>query len=102
MMPRGHSKSTILDVFNAWVIYCYPETQILHQGTTDSDAYKCSSGTRDVLARHPLTINNEDVKIKKGEVERWFVKGTDDALWHDVGKRHSFRGNRASCALHPK
>lgn len=81
MMPRGHSKSTILDVFNAWVIYCYPETQILHQGTTDSDAYKCSSGTRDVLARHPLTINNEDVKIKKGEVERWFVKGTDDVRY---------------------
>lgn len=81
MLPRGHSKSTILDVFNAWVIYCYPETQILHQGTTDSDAYKCSSGTRDVLARHPLTINNDDVKIKKGEIERWFVKGTDDVRY---------------------
>ncbi|WP_151759895.1 phage terminase large subunit [Acinetobacter nosocomialis] len=81
MMPRGHSKSTILDVFNAWVIYCWPETQILHQGTTDSDAYKCSSGTRDVLSRHPLTIDCDAVKIKKGEVERWFVNGTNDVRY---------------------
>ncbi|WEI24227.1 phage terminase large subunit [Acinetobacter bereziniae] len=81
MLPRGHSKSTILDVFNAWVIYCWPETQILHQGTTDSDAYKCSSGTRDVLARHPLTIDCQDVHIKKGETERWFVKGTTDVRY---------------------
>ncbi|HCT4389956.1 phage terminase large subunit [Acinetobacter baumannii] len=81
MMPRGHSKSTILDVFNAWVIYCWPETQILHQGTTDSDAYKCSSGTRDVLSRHPLTIDCDPVKIKKGEVERWFVNGTNDVRY---------------------
>ena len=81
MLPRGHSKSTILDIFNAWVIYCWPETQILHQGTTDSDAYKCSSGTRDVLARHPLCINNPNVQIKKGETERWFVKGTKDVRY---------------------
>lgn len=81
MMPRGHSKSSILDVFNAWVIYCWPKTQILHQGTTDSDAYKCSKGTRDVLERHPLCINNHAVSIRQGEVERWFVNGTPDVRY---------------------
>ena len=65
MMPRGHSKSTILDVFNAWVIYCWPETQILHQGTTDDDAYKCSNGTKLVLEKHPLCADNPEVKRKK-------------------------------------
>ncbi|OEY96046.1 transcriptional regulator [Acinetobacter proteolyticus] len=78
MLPRGHSKSSILLVFNAWVVYCWPKTQILHQGTTDPDAHKCSRGTRDVLARHPLCINNLSVGIKQGEVERWFVNGTND------------------------
>ena len=81
MLPRGHSKSSILLVFNAWVIYCWPKTQILHQGTTDPDAYKCSRGTRDVLARHPLCINNHEVGIKQGEVERWFVNGTTDVQY---------------------
>lgn len=81
MLPRGHSKSSILDVFNAWVIYCWPNTQILHQGTTDADAYKCSKGTRDVLERHPLCLNNPAVGIKQGEIERWFVNGTPDVRY---------------------
>ncbi|HAV5267378.1 phage terminase large subunit [Acinetobacter baumannii] len=81
MMPRGHSKSSMLDVFNAWVIYCWPETQILHQGTTDSDAYKCSKGTRDVLERHPLCASNHNVAIRQGEIERWFVNGTNDVRY---------------------
>ncbi|WP_290008133.1 phage terminase large subunit [Acinetobacter pittii] len=81
MMPRGHSKSSMLDVFNAWVIYCWPETQILHQGTTDSDAYKCSKGTRDVLERHPLCASNHNVGIRQGEIERWFVNGTNDVRY---------------------
>lgn len=81
MLPRGHSKSSILDVFNAWVIYCWPNTQILHQGTTDADAYKCSKGTRDVLERHPLCIGNPNVAIRQGEIERWFVEGTPDVRY---------------------
>lgn len=81
MLPRGHSKSTILDVFNAWVIYCWPSTQILHQGTTDDDAYKCSSGTKDVLEKHPLCIDNPSVARKKGEIERWWVNGTKDVRY---------------------
>lgn len=81
MLPRGHSKSTILDVFNAWVIYCWPQTQILHQGTTDEDAYKCSNGTKEVLEKHPLCIGNSSVKRKKGEIERWWVSGTKDVRY---------------------
>lgn len=81
MLPRGHSKSSILDVFNAWVIYCWPDTQILHQGTTDSDAYKCSKGTRDVLERHMLCIGNHNVGIRQGEIERWFINGTPDVRY---------------------
>lgn len=81
MLPRGHSKSTILDVFNAWVIFCWPSTQILHQGTTDEDAYKCSNGTKDVLEKHPLCVSNLDVKRKKGEIERWWVNGTKDVRY---------------------
>jgi hypothetical protein len=74
-------KSSILDVFNAWVIYCWPSTQILHQGTTDADAYKCSKGTRDVLERHPLCTGNPNVAIRQGEIERWFVEGTPDVRY---------------------
>lgn len=81
MLPRGHSKSTILDIFNAWVIYCWPFTQILHQGTTDEDAYKCSNGTKDVLEKHPLCLCNLEVKRKKGEIERWWVAGTQDVRY---------------------
>ena len=55
MMPRGHSKSSMLDVLNAWVIYCWPEqTMILHQGTTDPDAFKCSNGTKTFLKIIPM------------------------------------------------
>lgn len=78
MLPRGHSKSSILDVFNAWVIYCWPETLILHQGTTDDDAFKCSNGTKNVLENHPLCVDNPNVKRKKGETERWWVQGATD------------------------
>ena len=84
MLPRGHSKSSILDVFNAWVIYCWPNTQILHQGTTDADAYKCSKGTRDVLERRPLCIGNPNVAIRQGEIERWFVEGTPDVRYGNM------------------
>lgn len=79
MMPRGHSKSSMLDVFNAWVIYCWPEqTMILHQGTTDPDAFKCSNGTKNVLENHPLCVGNESVKRRSGETERWWVQGSKD------------------------
>ena len=66
MFPRGHSKSTNLDIFNAWLIYEDPEHWILHQGTADRDAYKCSRGTLAVLKTHPLLeITNYSRKIRR-------------------------------------
>ena len=54
MLPRGHAKSTILDVYNAYRLYKNADELILHQGATDPDAYKCSRGTRG----GPTCLNN--------------------------------------------
>jgi hypothetical protein len=78
MFPRGHSKSTNLDIFNAWLIYEDPEHWILHQGTADRDAYKCSRGTLAVLKTHPLTENNELFKKREGTTSKWWVNGSTD------------------------
>lgn len=75
MMPRGHAKSTILDVYNAYRLYKDAEDIILHQGATDPDAYKCSRGTQQVLEKHPLTWNRQKVK---GETQKWWVKDSSD------------------------
>jgi ABC-type lipoprotein export system ATPase subunit len=70
MMPRGHGKSTILDIYNAWKLYNNPNHLILHQGATDPDAYKVSRGTEQVLERHPLcqlfNIKKNVVRLKSG------------------------------------
>ena len=70
MMPRGHGKSTILDIYNAWKLFCNSEHLILHQGATDPDAYKVSRGTEQVLERHPLSnlfgIKRHVVRLKSG------------------------------------
>lgn len=83
MIPRGHAKSTILAVYNAWRFYCNPQYRILHQGDQDTTARKCSRDTRSVLEKHPLTrhlICSE--KIKKsgivGEVDFWWMPGALD------------------------
>lgn len=75
MLPRGHSKSTILDVYNAYRLYKDPNDLILHQAATDTDAYKCSNGTKQVLEKHPLCWNRQKVK---GETQKWWVQGSDD------------------------
>lgn len=75
MLPRGHSKSTILDVYNAYLLYKDPQQLILHQAATDSDAYKCSNGTIQVLESHPLTWNKQK---KRGGTQKWWVQGATD------------------------
>lgn len=75
MMPRGHGKSTMLDVYNAWKFYCNRQHMILHQGATDPDAYKVSRGTEQVLEKHPLTY---DHKKERGELQKWWIKGCND------------------------
>lgn len=76
MMPRGHAKSTILAVYNAWRYYSDPTYRILHQGDQDDTAYKMSRDTQAVLDRHPLTAGV--CARKAGEVQMWWVEGSAD------------------------
>jgi hypothetical protein len=75
MMPRGHAKSTILGVYNAWRYYRDHQYRILHQGDTDATARKCSRDTRAVLRRHPLTQGLGD---GRGDVDFWWTPDAKD------------------------
>jgi len=77
MLPRGHAKSTILGVFNAWVYYCWPRTRILHQSESNPTAYKTSRDTQNVLQHHPLTRGM--IPDGQGTVESWWVRGAMEA-----------------------
>lgn len=76
MIPRGHAKSTILGVFNAWLYDHEHSLRILHQGESDQTAYKCARDTKAVLRKHALTaaIGAEI----RGEISFWWVPGNDD------------------------
>lgn len=98
MMPRGHGKSTILDIYNAWKLFCNPEHLILHQGATDPDAYKVSRGTEQVLERHPLS-NIFGIKKARGETQKWWVSGCTDVRHgsiHARGILSNVTGSRAN------
>lgn len=98
MMPRGHGKSTILDIYNAWKLFCNPEHLILHQGATDPDAYKVSRGTEQVLERHPLS-NLLGIKKARGETQKWWVSGCTDVRHgsiHARGILSNVTGSRAN------
>lgn len=86
MMPRGHGKSTILDIYNAWKLYNNPDHLILHQGATDPDAYKVSRGTEQVLERHPL-CQLFGVKKERGETQKWWVSGSTDVRHGSIHAR---------------
>jgi len=73
MLPRGHAKSTILEIFNAWTYYCWPALRILHQSESDGTALKTSRGTQNVLRHHPLTRGL--LPDTQGTVEQWWVRG---------------------------
>jgi len=79
MLPRGHAKSTILEVFNAWIYYNWGLTRILHQSESDGTALKTSRGTQNVLRHHPLTRGM--LPDGQGTVEQWWVEG---AAAHDA------------------
>lgn len=76
MLPRGHGKSTILEIYNAYKIYKNPQELMMHQGATNSDAYKISRGTIAVLEKHPLT--KDDCTQDRGTVTRWWVAACED------------------------
>lgn len=77
MLPRGHGKSTILDIYNAWKLFCNSQHMILHQGATDGDASKCSRGTQQVIEKHPL-CQIMGIYKARGELQKWWVNGSDD------------------------
>lgn len=72
MLPRGHAKSTILEIFNAWLYYCYPTLRILHQSESDRTALKTSRGTKNVFQRHTLT--RAMAAALRGEIESWWLE----------------------------
>lgn len=86
MMPRGHGKSTILDIYNAWKLFINPDHLILHQGATDPDAYKVSRGTEQVLERHPL-CQIFGIKKARGETQKWWVTGSTDVRHGSIHAR---------------
>lgn len=86
MMPRGHGKSTFLDIYNAWRFYCNPEHLLLHQGATDKDAAKVSRGTEQVLERHPLCVMF-GFKKERGELQKWWVVGSTDVRHGSIHAR---------------
>ncbi len=76
MLPRGHAKSTILGIYNAWRYYCEPSLRILHQGESDPTAFKTARDTKAVLQRHPLT--RDMAGGLRGEVSFWWLPGNPD------------------------
>lgn len=76
MLPRGHAKSTILEIYNAWRYYLSSSYRILHQSESDGTALKTSRGTQNVLRHHPLTRGM--LPDGQGTVEQWWVNGAFD------------------------
>nr|TAL26315.1 MAG: transcriptional regulator [Nitrospirota bacterium] len=74
---RGGAKSTILAVFQAWVLRRNPEFRFLDRSADDSTACKLSADTQNVLRLHPLC---RGLLKKKGRigVERFHVIGAKD------------------------
>lgn len=74
MLPRGHAKSTILEIFNAWIYYCAGDhlLRILHQSESNPTARKTSRGTQNVLRYHPLT---QGMVPEDSAIEQWWVAG---------------------------
>jgi hypothetical protein len=77
MMPRGHAKSTIIGIYNAWRYFLDDQYRILHQGDQDKTARKCSRDTRAVLRRHPLTAHL-DLGYGRGDVDFWWTPNAKD------------------------
>ena len=98
MLPRGHGKSTILDIYNAWKFFVNNQHLILHQGATDDDASKCSRGTQQIIEKHPL-CQLFGVHKARGELQKWWVNGSDDVRHgslHARGVLSNVTGARAN------
>lgn len=97
MLPRGHNKSGIVTVYNAWRFYCDIDDLVLHQGANNIDSLKCSRAVIRILSNHPLCILS-DVKKDRGGVIKWWVKGSQDEQYGSIYARgilSSVTGQRA-------
>lgn len=70
MLPRGHAKSTLLEIYNAWRFFNDPLLRILHQSESNGTALKTSRGTQNVLRHHLLCrgLFEDD-----GRIEQWWL-----------------------------
>lgn len=74
---RGAAKSTIVAVFQAWILYIDGQARLLDQAADDRVARKLSRDTRGVLRRHPLCVGmlpRDDQAVESINV----VTNTDD------------------------
>lgn len=97
MLPRGHGKSTLLDIYNAWKFFINRQHMILHQGATDNDAAKASRGTQQVIEKHPL-CQLFGVHKARGELQKWWVNESEDVRhgsMHARGVLSNVTGARA-------
>ena len=75
MLPRGHGKSTMIEIYIAWCVHDDPiKSMILVQSSTEKDSYKTSKGVQAILEKHPLTKD----MILNGGVQRWYTEQCDD------------------------
>lgn len=81
---RGASKSTIVAVYIAWRLYADPKRRFLIQAADDDTAVKMSRDVREVLRRHPLTL---DLLSKKSAEHMFWVNGSDDERNPSVSAR---------------
>lgn len=99
MIPRGHSKSTNLDIINGGIITNDPQIMIMHQGETDQNASKCSDGTLEVIKNHPLTEGKFDFEKRKGTPSKWWINASDDrryGTFYAKGILSAVTGQRAT------
>lgn len=99
MIPRGHSKSTNLDIINGGIITNNPQIMIMHQGETDPNASKCSDGTLEVIKNHPLTEGKFEFEKRKGTPSKWWINASEDrryGTFYAKGILSAVTGQRAT------
>ena len=99
-LPRGHGKSTLLEIYTAYKIYKNPQELILAMSATDSDALKTSRSAIDILSSHPLTSDN--CTQNRGTVTKWWVSECEDVKHGNVyakGILSNITGSRATIII---
>lgn len=97
---RGGAKSTVVAVFQAWILYGDCTYHLLDQAADDKTARKLSKDTRGVLRRHPLCVG----MLPRGDqaVDSIEVIGNDDERNPSVsahGVLSNVTGSRADAVV---